>query len=176
MDAIVAGDSALQEVVQGKRLLLWGPGYAATASAHACMSFGSICSLVSFLFLGSLDITHFEHMLVFGFLPSGAVLIGLSQTVLRGWTSGRQYIYRFTQILTILSASVFIACLAQGGGQRQWTFAFALSSLGFLFSVVAMRLVAGTGYALTSATFRARRAYAKRVSEERPRVSQRSRR
>jgi hypothetical protein len=164
MDAAVARDPALQEIVQGRRVLMWGPGYAATAAAQACVSFASICCVVGVLFLGPLDIAHLERMLVFGILPSGAVAVGLSQSVLRGWALGRAYIYRFSQALCLAALSAFIACLVSRDGTRQWLFASALSSLGVLFSLVGTRLIAGPGFALTSALFRARRAYAHRTS------------
>lgn len=164
MDATVARDPALQEIVQGRRVLLWGPGYAATAGAQVCISFGSICCTVGVLFLGPLDIAHFERVLAFGILPCGAVAVGLSQSVLRGWVLGRAYIYRFSQVLVLASLSVTIACAVLRDGTRQWVFATAVSSLGLLFSLVGTRLIAGPGYALTSALFRARCAYATRSS------------
>ena len=160
VDAVVASDGSLQDVVQGRQITLWGPGYAATAGAQACSSLGAVCSLVAVVFLGPLELERVAHFFAFGILPSGALLVGINQAVLRGWKRARRCVYRLSQVLSASSFAVFLVCLFLREAQRQWFFAVSVSVLGVLLSVIAMRLVAGPSYALTSAVFRARRAHA----------------
>lgn len=155
-DQVVANDPALQEVVQGRRLLLWGPGYSSWVGAQSCMSFGSICSVLAIAFLSPLNLERFWMIMALGLMPVGLSLIGLSQTVLRGYKIGRIYIYRFTQLLSLAASCVVVVCLMQTTG-KAWRFALGLSVVGLVLSVTSMLLVAGTGYALASAVFRARR-------------------
>ena len=173
VDKIVADDPALQDAVQGRRLLLWGPGYGAWVSAQACMSFGSLCSIVAWTFLQPLDVQRFWHMMAFGVLPTGAILIGLSQTVLRGFAFGRRAIYRLTQLLSVAALGVSTACLVLREGSRG-SFALGLSAAGSVLCISAMVLVAGPGYALASAFFRARRAFGLRGARSAQELSSRS--
>jgi hypothetical protein len=92
-----------------------------------------------------------------GLMPTGLVLIGLSQSVLRGYKIGRIYTYRFTQALSWAALCVVLICLTQPDSAAQ-RFALGLSVVGIVLSVTSTLLVAGRGYALASAFFRARMA------------------
>lgn len=163
VDKIVAEDRALRDVVQGRRVMLWGPGYGAWVGAQACMSFGSICAIIAAAFLAPPGVEHFWKTMVFGVLPTGAVLVGTSQTVLRGFAFGRRVMYRFTQLLSVVSIGVVLACL-QFGDNARGPFSLGLSVAAGMLCIASMFIVAGPGYALASAFFRARRVHGLRES------------
>jgi hypothetical protein len=94
------------------------------------------------------------------------VIMGfLAFLVLRGFRLARIYIYRFS--VTLIAVATIIAATAVVLGDR---FAIGFAVFGVLVSAAAHRLVAGPSYALFSAFFRAKRAYAQSTQDEIRRV------
>lgn len=154
VDAVVAKDQTLQDVVQGRRLMLWRPGTLATVAAQGCMMFGGIGLLGSVLWLWPITTNSFKYAFFCGLLPLATTTAGLFQGVVRGWPPARTYSYRFAIVMTSLSACVAFASLAL------WKIiSLGCAAVGLVFHLGAIWLIAGEGYALTSALFRAQRKF-----------------
>src|ERR1700759_3197241 len=99
VDAVIARDETLQEVVQGRRLMLWRPGTTATVIAQGCLMFGGIGLMGSVLWLWPLSVSSFKYGFFFGLLPLATVTGGVFHCVVRGWPSARTINYRFALVM-----------------------------------------------------------------------------
>jgi hypothetical protein len=160
VDAAISKDPALQEVVQGRRLMLWRPGTAATVMAQGCLMFGGISLMGSVLWHWPLTGDSFKCGFFFGLLPLAAMTGGVFHGVVRGWSSARTINYRFAVLMTTLAA-----CAALLGLARWKLVSVASAGVSIAFHLAAVWLIAGEGYATTSAMFRAQRAHADRAKE-----------
>jgi hypothetical protein len=155
VDAVIARNQTLQEVVQGRRLMLWRPGTTATVIAQGCLMFGGIGLMGSVLWLWPPSVATFKYGFFFGLLPLAAVTGGVFHGVVRGWPSARTINYRFALVMSALSVCAAIVSLTL----------WKLVSLATAGASVAAWLISGEGYAITSAMFRAQREHANRTKQ-----------
>ena len=87
VDAVIARNQTLQEVVQGQRLMLWRPGTTATVIAQGCLMFGGIGLIGSVLWFWPPSIATFKYGFFFGLLLLAAVTGGVFHGVVRDWAS-----------------------------------------------------------------------------------------
>lgn len=151
-DAAVSKSETLRDVVQGKALMLWRPGTLAAVGAQFCLMLAGIALLGSVLWLDAPTTARFKLVFLFGLIPLAVLTGGSFHGVVRGWPYARSATYRFALGLTALSGIALVVAVAQW---RTISIACAASSL--LLHLAAIRLIAGEGYAITSALFRAQR-------------------
>jgi hypothetical protein len=160
VDAVIARNQSLQEVVQGRRLMLWRPGTTATVIAQCSLMFGGIGLMGSVLWLWPLSVDSFKYGFFFGLLPLAAVTGGVFHGVLRGWPSARTINFRFALVMTALSVCAVVVSLTF------WKLvSLASASVSIAFHLAAAWLISGEGYAITSAMFRAQRQHANRAKQ-----------
>src|ERR1700759_622107 len=111
VDAVIARNQTLQEVVQGQRLMLWRPGTTATVIAQGCLMFGGIGLIGSVLWFWPPSIATFKYGFFFGLLLLAAVTGGVFHGVVRGWASARMIIFRFAPVMTALSVCAAVVSL-----------------------------------------------------------------
>jgi hypothetical protein len=155
VDQVVANNATLQDVVQGRSLMLWRPGQTATLAAQCCMMFGFIATSLAVFWLWPLTLDSFKYYFFAGILPGGATLAWLFNAVVRGKPNARTHIYRYSIATVAISICVALACIL-----LMKNASIGLAAAGLAFNAIAMRLIAGQGYAMISAMFRAQRAYA----------------
>jgi hypothetical protein len=68
-DAAIAENQTLQDVIQGRTLMLWRPGTTATVAAQCCLMFGGIGLLGSILWLSPITADRFKYGFFFGSYP-----------------------------------------------------------------------------------------------------------
>jgi hypothetical protein len=82
-------------------------------------------------------------------------LAWLFNAVVRGKRNARAHIYRYSIATVVISTCVALACIILSKNVS-----IGLAAAGLALNAIAMRLIAGQGYAMISAMFRAQRAYA----------------
>lgn len=151
-DKVVAENPTLQEVVQGRRLMLWRPGQTATVGAQVSMMFGGIAATNAILWLKTPSFEQFAYTL-FGGLGSLALLTAvLFGGVVSGRAKARTYIYRFSAGMAVVSGCMLVASLLINS-----LLSIACSATALALNTIAVRLISGRSYALISAMFRAQR-------------------
>lgn len=155
VDQVVTNNETLQDVVQGRTLMLWRPGQTATLAAQCCMMFGSIATSLAVVWLWPLTLDSFKYYFFIGILPLGGALAWLFNGVVRGRPNARTHIYRYSIATVVISICVALPCIL-----LVKSVSIGLAAAGLAFNASAMRLIAGQGYAMISAMFRAQRAYA----------------
>lgn len=111
VDDVVAKNATLQDVVQGRTLMLWRPGTAGTVAAQGCLMFGGIGLTGSLLWMSEPTFDHFKCFFFGGLLPLASVTAGLFHAVVRSWPRARAASYRFAIAMTALSASATVTSL-----------------------------------------------------------------
>lgn len=158
-DAAIAKCKTLRDVVQGKTLMLFRPGTLATVAGQCCLMFGGIGLVGTALWLGPPSTERFKYCFFFGLLPLAVLTAGLFHGVVRGWPLARAFNYRFALALCVLSVGAELIALAQ------WkSVSMACGAISLVCHLAAVRLIAGEGYAVTSALFRAQRARMRAMS------------
>jgi hypothetical protein len=151
VDEIVERDEELQAVVQGRQVMLWRPGQTVGLAVQASLTLGWIGLSLGLFWLFTPSVRTFAFFIGGAFLGA-APINWISYQMVRGWPAARAYMYRFSVVTAIMSGlSVALGIFGSNNN------AAILTIVGFVFNIVAMRLVAGKKYALLSATFRAQR-------------------
>jgi hypothetical protein len=153
VDDLVARDAALQEVVQGRKAMLWRPGQTVGLAVQASLTLGWIGVSLALFWLFTPSVKTFVYFIA-GSLLGAAPINWINYRMVRGWPAARSYMYRFATATAAL-ASVSVAVCLLGSNKS----ATGLAVAGLAFNLLAMRLVAGEKYGLLSATFRAQRKY-----------------
>lgn len=163
-DAVVAKQSDIQRAVQGATIMLWVPGHGAGVAVNMCLLLGWIGSVLAVYRMRPPMLETIPYYYAAG--AAAIVIMGfLAFLVLRGYRLARSYIYRFS--LALIAVATVTASVAGIIGDR---LAVGFALFGVVMSAVARRLVAGPSYAMFSAFFRAKRAYAQATQEEIRRV------
>jgi hypothetical protein len=140
--------------------MLWRPGTTATVVAQGCLMFGGIGLMGSVLWLSPLTADTFKYGFFFGLLPLATVTGGLFHGVVRGWPRARTASYRFALLMTALAVCAALVSLASGK-----VVSLGSACVSIALHLCAVRLIAGEGYAITSAMFRAQRQHAHRTQQ-----------
>ena len=152
-DDFVARNQVLQDVVQGKRVVFWLPGYGAVASVPMLLSIGWGGTALGLAHLASLERNPAW------FLLSAVIVVSLigvfNVRVLRGFARARASMHQLSVALVFVGM-VVVGAGVDGFSLTQWV----PSGIGLLASIVARYLIAGNFYAALCAFFRARRTFA----------------
>jgi hypothetical protein len=153
VDAAIAKQPKIQDAVRGKSIMLFPPGHAVSVAVNACLTIGYMGTALSVYLTWPIESF---TMLIYLIAAVGmAVALGsVAFSLLRGFSSARRIMYRFSVALALLGGIAATVTLT-----RFDTLASGLAIGGVALSVAANRLIAGEGYALFSAFFRAKRAF-----------------
>jgi hypothetical protein len=154
VDAVIAQQPKIQDAVRGKSIMVFPPGHAVSVTVNVCLTLGYMGTALSAYLMSPIRTL---TMLIYLIAAVGMALGlgGVAFSLLRGFSSARRIMYRFSIVLVLLGCTATIATFT-----RTDTLALGLAIAGLVLSVAANRLIAGEGYALFSAFFRAKRAFA----------------
>jgi hypothetical protein len=158
-DAFVASNQVLQDVVGGKRVVFWLPGYGAGASVPMLLSVGWGGTALALARLLSLERNPGW------FLLSAVVVVSVigvcNVRVLRGFAQAR------TRMHQLSVALVFVGMIVVSAGIGRFSRVdWVPSGIGLAASIAARYLIAGNFYATLCAFFRARRTFANHAQAE----------
>jgi hypothetical protein len=159
VDEIVARHETLQNVVQGRTVMVWRPGQTAALATMGCLMFGWAGTSLSLFWLATPSVKTFAYCVVAAFVVAAPMNL-FNYRVVRGAPRARTYMYRFSVAMVGASSLALIACVI---GLNK--VAIVMAAVGVALNLIAAKLIAGHGYALLSATFRAQREYAERVKQ-----------
>lgn len=163
-DELVRSQANLQDFVRGRTAMAWLPGQSAGVGAQGCLMLGAGATGVSILWLSKITTQHFLYFVIGAAIF--ATVHGLTfYSVLRGRPKARTRAYRFGIAMLSLSFCMAIVCLVSGA-----KIPFALALAGLVFNGLGTKLIAGPGYALLSAIFRAQREHMNSANLAAPRT------
>ena len=158
-DEIVNKQTAIQDHVQGRSVLLWLPGMGAGVATQTLLMLGGIGSAVAVFWLWSPEVDDFK------FFIGGMAVVALPMAlifnaVVRGAPRARTHMHRLSLVQTAVAAAITLICVL-----RWNTFSLALATVGLVFSALAARLIAGPAYATLAAIYRAQRVHLEKLQQ-----------
>lgn len=148
-DEVVRNSAALQELVEGRNVTLWPPGATSGLGVQALLLLGWAGLAIAVLRWLPSSPTNFGYFLGATLLSAGASALLLYRLV-RGRPGARTYVFRFSAGQSVLAVAVTIGSVVLGN-----VTASGLATASMIMNLAAQRLVAGPGYALFAAFYRA---------------------
>jgi len=151
VDKVVGRDEELQDVIHGRKVMLWRPGQTVGLIVQASLVLGWIGMSLALFWLLKPSVQTFAYYIV-GALLIAAPLNVLNYRMVRGAPGARTHTYRFGILMALLAAGSLVVCLKHAN-----IVASTMAAVGLVMNIVAVKLIAGRSYALLSAGFRAQR-------------------
>jgi hypothetical protein len=151
-DAAISKSETLQSVVHGRTVMLWLPGAWNGLAAQMLLMLGWASTSIGMLLLCPQSVYYFMYFMIAAFVIAG-VTGSMFYGVVRGKLPARTLLYRFGLVQTLLAG-----CVTLLGVARTHEISLALGAGGVVLSLAATRLIAGMGFAIFAAIYRAQRA------------------